>query len=336
MDHIRFVPGLLLIGALAASSAVAQVQRTFVSGLGSDGNPCSRTAPCRTFTQAISQTNAGGEVYVLDTAGYGPVTITKSVSIVAPQGVVAGITVFSGDGIDIDAGASDTIVLRGLTINNQGSSGGGIVFNTGGTLYVESCVVGGFPTTNAVAFFGPGRLRVKDCIMRGNGGGLLIRSTSGTAVATIEHVQIEGDSNSGTGVEVGEGAQVTVRDSVASRTGVGFVAVAHGSTPAQLTLERCLSSDCSFAGIWAINSSPALADITVESCVVSGNATGIQATSNFPAAVATVRVSNSTITNNPTGLLNSGSPAVLLSRGNNTVEGNGASTSGLIGSYTAK
>src|SRR5215831_7904358 len=95
---------LLLI---VASSASAQVQRTFVSGLGSDGNPCSRTAPCRTFPQAVSQTNSGGEVYVLDSAGFGAFTITKPVSIVAPQGVTAGISVFSGDGITINAGASD-------------------------------------------------------------------------------------------------------------------------------------------------------------------------------------------------------------------------------------
>src|SRR5215472_18109741 len=89
------VPGLFAI--LSVTSASAQVQRTFVSGGGIDSNPCSRTAPCRTFTQAISQTNAGGEVYVLDSAGYGPFTITKSVAIVAPQGVTAGISVFSGD-----------------------------------------------------------------------------------------------------------------------------------------------------------------------------------------------------------------------------------------------
>src|SRR5215471_7392386 len=103
----------VLVG-LSASISHAQVQRTFVSGGGSDLNPCSRTAPCRTFGQAISQTNSGGEVYVLDSAGFGAFAITKPVSIVAPQGVTAGISVFSGDGITINAGASDVIILRGL------------------------------------------------------------------------------------------------------------------------------------------------------------------------------------------------------------------------------
>src|SRR5215471_12301990 len=112
---IRSILRSFLFLAFAASLSHAQgVQRTFVSGLGNDSNPCSRTAPCRTFGQAISQTNSGGEVYVLDSAGFGAFAITKPVSIVAPQGVTAGISVFSGDGITINAGASDVIILRGL------------------------------------------------------------------------------------------------------------------------------------------------------------------------------------------------------------------------------
>src|SRR5260370_42406683 len=103
----------------------------FGSGGGRDSNPCSRTGPWRTFGQAISQTNAGGEVVVLDSAGYGVFTISSAVSITAPPGVYAGISVFSGDGIDINAGASDIVILRGLTGNNQGSSGSGLVFNGG-------------------------------------------------------------------------------------------------------------------------------------------------------------------------------------------------------------
>src|SRR5215472_3306097 len=131
-------PALLVV--LFASGASAQVQRTFVSGLGSDANPCSRTAPCRTFGQAISQTNPNGEVIVLDSAGYGAFTITQAVSITAPPGVYAGISVFSGDGITITAGGSDTVILRGLTLNNQGSTGTGIICTMVGTLHIESCV----------------------------------------------------------------------------------------------------------------------------------------------------------------------------------------------------
>ena len=197
-----------LFVAILASVATAQVQRTFVSGLGDDGNPCSRTAPCRTFGQAISHTIPGGEVIVLDSAGYGPVTITQGVSLIAPPGVHAGISVFSGDGIDINAGASDTIILRGLTVNNQGSFGNGIVFNMGGTLHIENCVVNGFSSgfSAGVLFQRAGTLEVKDSIMRGNFYGIKVAGSGsgpGTALATIEQVRLEGSGSIGLLVEAG-------------------------------------------------------------------------------------------------------------------------------------
>src|SRR5215468_6239113 len=114
----------------AAEPARAQANRTFVSGHGSDSNPCSLAAPCRSFAQAITQTNAGGEIAVLDTAGYGSVTITKSISIVAPDGIEGGITTSSAvDAITVAVGASDTVNLRGLTLVGGGVGNNGIVFN---------------------------------------------------------------------------------------------------------------------------------------------------------------------------------------------------------------
>jgi hypothetical protein len=297
-----------LLGILHVSSASAQVQRTFVSGLGADSNPCSRPAPCRTFPQAISQTNSGGEIYVLDSAGYAAFTITKPVSIVAPPGVTAGISVFSGDGVTINAGASDTVILRGLTINNQGSSGSGIVFNTGGTLHVENCVVNGFKNTgasNGINFLAGANLEVKDSIFRGNFNGIVVHPASGTAQAVIEQVRLE---NSGVGLFVLEGSTVTVRNSLASgSTGGGFAAASGGAS----------------------------AELDIENCVASNNGFGIGA-STFAAGVATVRLSNSTVTHNGTGLSSAGAAAALLSRGNNTVEGNTSNTGGTIGSYSAK
>ena len=125
----RIIASLFLFGffgVLSVATASAQAPRTFVSGLRSDSNPCTRTAPCRNFAQAISQTSPGGEVVVLDSAGYGAFTITQAVSITAPPGVYAGISVFSGDGITITAGGSDTVILRGLTLNNQAAPGPGL------------------------------------------------------------------------------------------------------------------------------------------------------------------------------------------------------------------
>src|SRR5215471_13572561 len=165
---------ICLFSMILVPRAAAQAQRTFVSGLGVDGPACSRIAPCRTFPGAIAQTNPGGEVVVLDSAGYAAFTITQAVTIVAPPGVYAGVSVFSGNGVAINAGASDIVILRGLTINNQGSSGSGIVFNTGGLLHIESCVVNGFSGNDGIWFLAnsSGILEVKDSIVRGNGVGI--------------------------------------------------------------------------------------------------------------------------------------------------------------------
>src|SRR5499427_5490677 len=107
MKRIVLLSAVALAATFASSGAFAQANRTFVSGTGSDGNPCSLSAPCRSFQGALAQTNAGGEIAVLDTAGYGAVTITKAISIVNEEGVEAGISVTSGVGITINAGATD-------------------------------------------------------------------------------------------------------------------------------------------------------------------------------------------------------------------------------------
>src|SRR5450631_2155813 len=111
---------LLMAGVLTPRAAQAQASRTWVSGVGDDANPCSRTAPCKTFAGAISKTAAGGEIDVLDPGGFGAVTITKAISIEA-EGVIAGVVVSGTNGIVVAAGANDSVVLRGLTIEGLGT-----------------------------------------------------------------------------------------------------------------------------------------------------------------------------------------------------------------------
>jgi len=257
--------------------------------------------------EALTQTAPGGEVVVLDSGGYGPapVTITHAVSIIAPAGVYAGISVTSGAGIDINAGGSDTVILRGLTVASQGSTGPGIVFQSSGTLHVESCVVNGFGGGDGIFCNGGGRLEVKDSIFRGNLAGIEI---IGTSTAAVDRVRLEG-SPGGFGLAVESGAKVTVRNSIASGNTVGFLDLTNTAAAVELNIEGCVVSNNSQIGIQA-----------------ESDATG----------VALVRVSNSTVTDNGIGLQNVGSPALLLSRGNNTVEGNTTNTTGTIGSYTAK
>ena len=129
----------LALAALAPADAAATVQRTFVASTGNDANPCSLAQPCRGFARAITQTSPSGEVIVLDSAGYGPVTITKSVSLIAPAGIHAGITVISGDGITVNV-PNGVVVLCGLTISGQGGANG-IILLAASRLRIENCVI---------------------------------------------------------------------------------------------------------------------------------------------------------------------------------------------------
>ena len=112
------------IAALGPDGAMATAQRTFVASYGNDANACSLTQPCRGFAAAVAKTDRNGEVIVLDSAGYGPVTINQPISIVAPAGIYAGITLSSdgSTGITINAGSNDQVILRGITVNTRFSS----------------------------------------------------------------------------------------------------------------------------------------------------------------------------------------------------------------------
>jgi hypothetical protein len=309
---IRF--GLLPFLLVAFFSPASDAQpHTYVSVLGDDGNPCSRTAPCRTFNIAVSWTDNRGDVVALDSGEFGHVDIYKSVSLIAAPGVHAGITT-ANDGIDIIAGPADTVVLRGLTVNNQphsdrqppGPAVQGILFLSGGTLHVESCIVNGFFEGSGLAFMSAGSLEVKDSIFRGNGTGIALLSPSGIAFAAIDHVRLESNL---TGLFAAGWCRVSVHSCIASNNGDGFFAGGTGGS-IELNLENCLSSNNRGKGIF----------------------------SSSLAGTCVVRVSNSTVTNNGIGLAVAGdqSITVLLSRGNNTVEGNTVGINGPVASYTAK
>jgi len=130
---------------LGSSMAFAQATRTWVSGVGDDVNPCSRTAPCKTFAGAISKTAPGGEISVLDPGGFGGVTITKSLTI-SGVGVNASILGAGVNGIVINAGVNDVVTLHNLQINGAGTGLIGIRFFAGGALVMEDVRVWGFAT----------------------------------------------------------------------------------------------------------------------------------------------------------------------------------------------
>src|ERR1041384_8628990 len=123
MSKFRFTIKVLAIATFmfaTVSIAQAQASRAWISRVGDDANPCSRTAPCKTFAGAISKTATAGEINVLDPGGFGAVTITKAITI-SSEGFEAGVLVSGTNGIVIAAGVNDVIILRGLDIEGLGT-----------------------------------------------------------------------------------------------------------------------------------------------------------------------------------------------------------------------
>jgi hypothetical protein len=192
MKRIGIVAALIAVvlvghGAPARATAV----RTFVSGHGTDSGTCGVGAPCRTFAFALTQTSAGGEIVVLDSAGYGVVTIAQAVSITNEQGVEAAVTVGSGAGITVSAGGGDTVNLSGLTLIGGGGANG-ILVNSAGTVIIQNCVTHGFTQSGiSAAPTADLTLDVFNSVSSNNGIGFNITPPSGTPAvhATFQGVQ---------------------------------------------------------------------------------------------------------------------------------------------------
>jgi hypothetical protein len=281
--------------------------RTWVSGLGDDANPGSRTAPCKTFAGAISKTDAGGEINVVDPGGFGTLTITKAVTIDG-AGTFASVLAAGVPGMTIAAGPGDVVTLRNLSINGIGAGLDGIHFVSGAALHLERCDI--FNFTRRGLFFEPAaasRLFIKDCIIRNNndpanGGALFISpKAGGSAVVSVDATRMEGNLFA---IVATDRSTVAVRNSVAaSNANAGFAVSSVAGGAVVMNLENCLVSDSS---------------ATVNSAAVA--ATGAQ---------AIIRMSNVTVVNNRLGLMVSAGGSIL-SFGNNRIAGNstdGAPTS---------
>ena len=245
---------------LLASSRGAAANRTWVAPSGDDNNTCSNANPCKTFAGALAKTSARGEIVVKESGGFGPVTINKSITIDG-GGKYAGIQAGSGMlAIYIQAGNTDVIVLRGLTLKGRGvgSQGIGISITLGGVTHVENCAISGF---DFGIVGGTGRLFVQDSIISDCGSNAI--SINGPAL--IEHSRLE---NNGTGISIN--AQVTVRSTVvSSNRNSGFLAFGGA-----LNLENCVASN---------NGTAVLAEpfpnlsvtVVISNSVVTNNQTGL-------------------------------------------------------------
>ncbi len=214
----------LALPLLAPTGVSATAQRTFVASTGNDTNSCSLAQPCRGFARAVSQTSASGEVIVLDSAGYGPVTITKSVSLIAPAGIHAGITVFSGDGITVNV-PNGVVVLRGLTISGQGGANG-VNLLAASRLRIESCVISNMGVDGVMFSVDDGELIVVDTIVRDNGASGI--GGDSNALVVLDHVRSEHNGTNGFYLadRPGRLASVSISDSVFALNGSNGIWVA--------------------------------------------------------------------------------------------------------------
>ena len=227
----------LLMICLLSSAAQAQATRTWVSGVGDDANPCSRTAPCKTFAGAISKTLAGGEIDALDPGGFGALTITKAITIDGGGGQVASILVSGTNGITVNAGPTDVVTLRNLRINGiEGTGTGGIDgihYAAGGSLHVEYCHIFGFTGNGInVATSANSALFVDDTFLTNNGNGIQIAPSSAFIRSTL--VRVRAQDNSGYGFLLNPsggatGAGTVIDDSSALVNGTAGIGVNGGT-----------------------------------------------------------------------------------------------------------
>jgi hypothetical protein len=240
-----------LLPVLYAAPAHAQATRTWVSGVGDDANPCSRTAPCKTFAGAISKTAAGGEIDNLDTGGFGALTITKSITIDGGGGAVASVLVSGTPGMTIAAGATDVVILRNLRFQGLLGNGGspssagtiGVNITSAATVDLENVTIMGFSQDGVsdTRAGGGTRLFIKDTTIENVSGPGVNAAAAATNSVVLENVRSVGNAvgvmaatgnvvfvnssvitgNTTAGVEAATGAEVFVDRTVIANNGIG-------------------------------------------------------------------------------------------------------------------
>lgn len=306
MNRFRFTLNTLAITAftlIVFSGAQAQATRTWVSGVGDDVNPCSRTAPCKTFAGAISKTAKDGEITVLDPTPGGAVTITKSITINGTTGAGHGSILASGtNGIIINitdaADLRKTVRLNWLDINGAPSATpgvNGIRVVSAASVHVENCVIDSFRSTTAG--FGHGilvnttastELHVRNSTIRNNlNEGISLNTSSGQVVASVTNSKIS--KNGGTGIKALNGVVASIVNCEINANGAAGIDAEEGALSTQ---------------------------VNVDSCNIAFSPIGVQA----GAGASEVRLSNNFIAQNSTGVSIAG--GTVFTSGNNRLLGN--------------
>jgi hypothetical protein len=320
---------LAIAFGLAGGEASAQATRTWVSGVGDDVNPCSRTAPCKTFAGAISKTAAGGEINAIDPGGFGAVTITKSITIDGAS-TNASILASATNGIVVN-GANIVVTIRNVSINGAGVTLGvnGVRFLQGASLTLHNVVIQNFsaegvkfaPSSNA-------DLAIIDSTIRGaGGGGVLVQPGVGFAAnAMIKNTTIEGTG--AYAIRADDRSTVSVKGSVLYSNGTHGVNANAASGPVDVAVVDTISSNNGLHGFLAQVTAGGTANLTISNSSAMQNLSdGVRSTGG-----AIVRLAGSTVARNGgTGMNPTGGQ--ILSAGNNLNHGNGAAggPSGVIG-----
>jgi len=305
LSMLRIFAILAVTAIFIALPASAQATRTWVSGVGDDANPCSRTAPCKTFPGAISKTAAGGEINVLDPGGFGAVTITKSISIIA-EGVEAGVLVSGTNAIIVNVLATDRVILKGLDIEGLGTGLNGIRFIGGGSLHVEDCSINNFVQKGIdfePAAAGASSLFVSNTVIRNNanaanGGGIFIKPGAlANAVGTISGVRLEKNKF---GVRVEDRSRVTIENTLATQHATnGFIGVSTGPEVVML-LDNVVSS----ANFIGVRTEGAGTKAFLTGCTITGNSTGVDPFGGVINSWQNNFVSGNTVDGVPNGVIN--------------------------------
>jgi hypothetical protein len=284
----KLLAATLGAATLWASPAAAQATRTWVSGVGDDVNPCSRTAPCKTFAGAISKTAAGGEIDCLDPAGYGTLTITKSITIDC-TGTFGSVLNSGGiNGFVINDSATATpgtieVRLRGLSINGAGTTPGlnGIRFISGRALYVENVFIQNQKNGAGIALQPTGSISVQlnnVSIVNGSTGILVQPTGTGVVKALISKTAVVGNASNGLRVDSAStstaGIAVNVEDSAFSSNAAG---ISTNSTTRALTVMVNHTTLTNNGGA-GISNNGASSTIVVGNTTITGNGAGITAT----------------------------------------------------------
>jgi Right handed beta helix region len=289
----RVVVVSLFLAVIVVPRASAQAARVFLSGTGSDSGDCSNAAtPCRSLQGAINQAAAGAEVVVVSSGGYGGAMITKSISVNAPTGVIA----FVGRTITVTIASTDTVTLRGLSMNGAVfGDADGIAFTAGGTLNIENTVISSFASVGVYDTASGSKLWVHNCDVKKNIDGIYVLGAS----AVIEDSRAV--ENSSVGMWADNSSTVAIRNSVAEGNTYGFYAQAAAGTSTELVVDSCMSTN---------------------------NGVGLQSSQIGTGSVATLRAGQNIVMNNTGANLVTSGGGSLISQGGNRVGGATGGTTG--------